>query len=172
MSSDSSESDFHQNDVCENLSAVTTRAQSKKVLQAKPIVVSEVMGREISVDEFIERQRIDPTLSALWQKADGGSAMAGKARFEIKGGLLYRRHCDSRDGRSQLVLPLQLRTEVLKLAHDCILGGHQGIKKTYERVGAQFFWPGMHADVDRYCKSCDICQRTIARGKTMKVPLG
>jgi hypothetical protein len=65
-----------------------------------------------------------------------------------------------------------LRNEVLKLAHDCILGGHQGIKKTYERVAAHFFWPGIHADVDRYCKSCDICHRTVARGKTMKVQLG
>jgi hypothetical protein len=29
------------------------------------------MGREISIDEFIQIQQGDPTLSALWQKAGG-----------------------------------------------------------------------------------------------------
>jgi hypothetical protein len=172
MGSNFSGSDSHRNEAYENLSAVTTRSQSKKVLHTKPLIVSDVMGCEITVDEFIEKQRNDPSLSALWQKADDNSEVNGKAKFVTKGGLLYRRHCDFKDGKSQLVLPQQLREGVLKLAHDCILGGHQRIKKTYERVGAQFFWPGIHADVDRYCKSCDICQRTIARGKSMKVPLG
>jgi hypothetical protein len=172
MGSGFSGPDFRGNAAYENLSAVTTRTQSKRVLQTKLLVVSAVLGHEISVDEFIQKQQSDPTFSVLWQKAGGNSAEAGKAKFEIKGGLLYRRHGDFKEGNSQLVLPQQLSDEVLKLAHDCILGGHQGIKKTYERVAAHFYRPGIHADVDRYCKSCDMCQRTVARGKTMKVQLG
>jgi len=57
------------------------------------------------------------------------------------------------------------------MAHDCIMSGHQGIKRTYERVTAHVFWPGAHGDVVRYCKSCDICQRTITKGRVAKVPL-
>ena len=30
----------------------------------------------------------------------------------------------------------------------------------------------MEGDIRRYCKSCDICQRTISKGKVTKVPLG
>ena len=52
------------------------------------------------------------------------------------------------------------------------MSGHQGIKKTYERVYAHFYWPGIHAEVDRYCKSCDICQRTVPKGRIAKAPLG
>ena len=31
---------------------------------------------------------------------------------------------------------------------------------------------GVCADVARFCKSCDICQRTIRKGRVTKVPLG
>jgi len=60
----------------------------------------------------------------------------------------------------------------MKLEHDNIMSGHQGVKKTYDRVVAHFFWPGVHGDVVRYCHSCDICQRTVAKGKVAKTPLG
>ena len=35
-----------------------------------------------------------------------------------------------------------------------------------------FFWPGVCGDVARFCKSCDICQRTIQKGRVTMVPLG
>ena len=35
-----------------------------------------------------------------------------------------------------------------------------------------FCWPGVCADVARFCKSCDICQRTIQKGCVTKVPFG
>ena len=52
------------------------------------------------------------------------------------------------------------------------MSGHLGIKKTLDRVVAEFFWPGICGDVARFCKSCDICQRTIQKGRVSKVPLG
>ena len=44
------------------------------------------------------------------------------------------------------------------------MSGHLGTKKTLERVVAEF-WPGIS-------KSCDICQRTIQKGRVSKVPFG
>ena len=41
-----------------------------------------------------------------------------------------------------------------------------------DRVLTEFFWPGVCADVSRFGKSCDICQRTIQKGRVTKVPLG
>ena len=49
---------------------------------------------------------------------------------------------------------------------------HLGIKKALDRFVSGFFWPGVCADVARFCKSCDICQRTIRKGRVTKVPLG
>ena len=71
----------------------------------------------------------------------------------------------------QLVLPHSLRESVLEVAHDSILGGHLTTKKTYDRVTSNFFWPGAYDDVSRYCQSCDICQRTIPKGRCSKTSL-
>ena len=44
--------------------------------------------------------------------------------------------------------------------------------RNHNRVVSEFFWPGVCGDVARFCKSCDICQRTIQKGRVTKVPLG
>ena len=60
---------------------------------------------------------------------------------------------------SQVVLPIELRERMLKLAHEAVMSGHQGRTKTKDRIWNQFWWPGLNADVTRFCRSCDICQR-------------
>ena len=76
---------------------------------------------------------------------------------------------EERSTITQLAVRKELREKLLRLAHDCILSG---IKKTYESIIANFYWPGVHRDVVRYCRSCDTCQRTVAKGRVPKVPLG
>ena len=71
----------------------------------------------------------------------------------------------------QLVVSSPHRMTVIKLAHDCVLSGHLGIKKTTDRVLSNFYWPGVQGDVGRYCRSCDVCQRTVPKGKVSPVPL-
>ena len=44
--------------------------------------------------------------------------------------------------------------------------------RTISRVLSEFFWPGVQSDTKRFCKSCDICQKTVPRGRIGKVPLG
>ena len=95
--------------------------------------------------------------------------------IDQKNGLMYRQFTSPPEKGSvvhkQLVLPHSLRESVLEVAHDSILGGHLATKKTYDRVISNFFWPGAYDDVSRYCQSCDICQRTIPKGRCGKTPL-
>ena len=46
-----------------------------------------------------------------------------------------------------------------------------GIKKTVDKIQAAFYWPGLQKDVTRFCQSCDVCQKTVPRGKVPRVPL-
>ena len=39
------------------------------------------------------------------------------------------------------------------------------------RVLSQFYWPGVIGDVTRFCRSCDICQRTIPKGRVSHATL-
>ena len=51
------------------------------------------------------------------------------------------------------------------------MSGHEGIHKTTDRVMSSIWWPGITDDVTRYCRSCDVCQRTILKGRVSKAPL-
>ena len=72
----------------------------------------------------------------------------------------------------QLVVPRKFRTLVMRLAHESLMSGHLGVKKAVDRVLTEFHWPGVQADIRRFCRSCDICQRTIPKGRVPAVPLG
>ena len=52
------------------------------------------------------------------------------------------------------------------------MSGYLGIKKTLDRVVSEFFWLGVCGDVARFCKPCDICQRTSEEGRVARVHLG
>ena len=57
---------------------------------------------------------------------------------------------------------ISLREKVMKLAHDTVMSGHQGCKKTKDRIWSNFWWPGMGDDVKRYCS----CKRTGCQSTT------
>ena len=59
----------------------------------------------------------------------------------------------------------------MSVNHESAFSGHLGAKKTEVRILANFFWPGLRQDVIRFCRSCDVCQRTVKRGSVKKVPL-
>ena len=64
------------------------------------------------------------------------------------------------------------RYSASRLAHESTIGGHLGAKKTVDWITSNFHWPGVTSDVARFCRSCDVCQRTIPRGKVAKIPPG
>ena len=47
-----------------------------------------------------------------------------------------------------------------------------GVKKTEDRILTNFYWLGIHQDVVSFCRSCDVCQRTVSKGSVKRVPLG
>jgi hypothetical protein len=72
---------------------------------------------------------------------------------------------------TQLVVPKPLRNKVMYLAHDSLMSGHLRTKRTTDKLLSEFYWPGVQSDVRRFCRSCDIRQRTTSKGRTTKVPL-
>ena len=88
--------------------------------------------------------------------------------FEVKGGVLYciYKHPYVNSGKplKQVLVPVQLRKGIMELAHESIMVGHMRIKKTVDK-------PGIHGDVAHYCKSCDVCQKTVNKSSVPKIPL-
>ncbi|KAK6166422.1 hypothetical protein SNE40_023117 [Patella caerulea] len=127
-----------------------------------------------------EAQLNDHTLANIRDLVKRATPLKGKydseTHYIIKRGLIHRRYHSPRIGNGtrfcQLVVPSKYRRSVLKIAHESIMSGHLGIERTVNKVLSEFFWPGVHADTRRFCQSCDVCQRTIPKGRVPKLPLG
>ena len=154
----------NQNDV---VAAAVTRSQTNKP-NAKPLKVADISGFDVDSTTIQQMQRDDETLKSYFDKVDNDSTSDDTIRFSVIRGLLHR---IPRNSSSQLATPKPLRNQVMQLAHDGIMSGHQGVRRTTDRVLSNFWWPGLQADVSRFCRSCDICQRTVHKGRIPKATL-
>lgn len=128
------------------------------------------LGR-VSAQDMISMQDNDPSLKSCLKKTEIVSNTY--PRFVSRNGVLVRltlRNKHIRDVIQQIVLPKLFRIKVMKLAHDTIMSGHMGTRKTQNRITNHFYWPGCYEDVRRYCQSCEICQIKVST-KPPRVPL-
>src|SRR6218665_2646713 len=97
-----------------------------------------------------------------------------RIQFEIKKGMLYRRHREilKDDVTMQLMVPEKLRSRVLHAAHESLMSAHQGITKTQNKIRAVFYWPLMLNDVKAHVINCDLCSDGLAKEGLTKAPLG
>ena len=122
-----------------------------------------------------QAQDTDPKLDSIRRRVDSGNITVSRGlntNFVLKKDFTYRQFTKGNKVTLQLVIPERFREKVLRLAHETLMSGHLGIKRTLDRVVSEYFWPGVCVDVARFCKSCDTCQRTIQKGRVTKVPLG
>ena len=156
--------------------AVVTRAQARKeTQQPQPLIVAKGANNlSITKEELIRLQEEDESLAkfkGIEEIVRNGFGVG----YEKKGGVLYRmrRRVDGEEApNKQILVPKNLRRKVMEIAHDSIFGGHMGVKKTEDCILSNFYWPGMHQDVASYCRSCDVCQKTVSKGSVSRVPLG
>ncbi|XP_026116332.1 uncharacterized protein LOC113094960 [Carassius auratus] len=83
--------------------------------------------------------------------------------FIIKNGLLYCVAQHRGEEKLLLVVPRTKTETVIELAHSHPMSGHLGVVNTTQRIRDRFHWPGLEAEVKRFCQSCPTCQRTSPR---------
>ncbi|PIK56474.1 hypothetical protein BSL78_06637 [Apostichopus japonicus] len=152
-------------------SAVQTRSQ--RIEEDKPFKKLKVISpitEEVTADMLAKKQQEDPSLEKMRELAKTGEQKISKNEYIVQE--FRSPQVEFGDTLRQVVVPSEYRQHVLKIAHESILGGHLGVKKTKDKIMTNFIWPGIQADITRYCQSCDVCQRTIPKGRVTKVPLG
>ena len=157
--------------------AVETRSKAKQC--EKKFRKHKVPDQIINDKEALKKaQATDGNLANIRCRVKSGKVTLsrglnrGQTKFVERKDLLYREFTKGNKVTLQLVVPEGFHEKVMRLAHETLMSGHLGTTKTLDRVVAEFFWPGICGDVGRFCKSCDICQRTIQKGRVSKVPLG
>ena len=178
---DEVEPDMRDVELKSKVALVETRSQRlNKVKQIKPLITTPANEEIVTAERLKKKQLEDLTLSKPREMATTGEVKEGKNGSKTKylwdKGILYREFTSPKVEHGnefrQVVVPVTYRRHVLQIAHESILGGHQGAKKTSQKVMTNFYWPGLGADIRRYCQSCDMCQRTIPKGRVSRVPLG
>ncbi|XP_040068163.1 uncharacterized protein LOC120841353 [Ixodes scapularis] len=150
-------------------------AALKSHVPATPNPTPNLGFEDVTKDVFQREQLKDTSLDicrgriANTHVTKGGNTYS----FYLSKGVLFRR-CLLANGKEfrQVVVPRMVRHNILSLAHDIAMAGHQGAKRASDRVLESFYWPGVLADVKRFVRSCDLCQRTIPKGMLSKAPLG
>jgi hypothetical protein len=74
--------------------------------------------------------------------------------FQVLNGLLFF--------KGKLFLPNNspFKQVLLEEFHASLMGGHNGIHRTFGRLQENVFWFGMRKDVETFVKSCVVCQQT------------
>ncbi|XP_063954898.1 uncharacterized protein LOC129282954 isoform X2 [Lytechinus pictus] len=156
--------------------AVETRAQKQSQSKPKQDLKVRDSGVKVKSEDFLREQKDDLSLKPLWNKVND---IETKSRFLFMSekNCLYRQERDMRNpsvgvGPKLVVVPKTHRSEIMRIAHDSLFGGHLGINNTLSKVKAQFYWPSMYEDVANFCRSCDVCQKTVSKGRVPKTTLG
>eukprot|EP00745_Piridium_sociabile_P016607 TRINITY_DN2466_c0_g1_i7.p1 TRINITY_DN2466_c0_g1~~TRINITY_DN2466_c0_g1_i7.p1 ORF type:complete len:1403 (+),score=222.61 TRINITY_DN2466_c0_g1_i7:99-4307(+) len=154
--------------------AVTTRAQAaERDKRAQPLSVAGI-NIEVTPDELGKMQEEDESLRRGREACVSGSTFAGRngeVSYFRKNRILMRKFTKDGSQASQVVVPKGLRVPIMTLAHDAPMSGHLAAQRTLNRIFQHFYWPGMCADVKRFCGSCVRCQKTVHKGRVGKVPL-
>ncbi|XP_070179136.1 uncharacterized protein [Littorina saxatilis] len=150
--------------------SVLTRAQAEREDKSlKPLPAARAALGNVTPALLAKAQESDPTLATPREHAKSGkvklSGKHGKSKFLREKRLLYREFSNREGAFKQVVVPREFREGVMATAHDSILGGHLGTKKTTDRVWRHFYWPGICTDIRRFCASCDKCQKVVAKGR-------
>ena len=144
------------------------RANNFQYLQEK---ATQNLRHPLDLDarELRQLQEGNETLTVVRKAVKGQTSTAGSCFYE-EDGLIYRRwKPPGRDGEDmgveQLVLPFQCRKPVLKLAHEILLAGHMGRRKTAQRILQRFCCSTLFKDIKEFCESCSECQKPL-QGET------
>ncbi|XP_072014751.1 uncharacterized protein [Amphiura filiformis] len=94
--------------------------------------------------------------------------------FYKQADILMRKWVPSRKQKrqvdEQIIVPKQYRQQLIEIAHD--KAGHMGIRKTTDRITAHFFWPGIFAEVRKYCQNCSECQyKSMVKNRQFLQPM-
>jgi hypothetical protein len=90
-----------------------------------------------------------------------------KDKLELTEGIIYQYEEPKATKIRQVrrrVVPQRLRQLIITAYHATPLAGHTGYYKTYWRIAARFYWPGMSKDVRSAVTECGHCQAANVTG--------
>ena len=128
------------------------------------------LNRQLTIESFYEKQRVDENLSNKIEKLEKGETVG---TYMLQKSLLYKKFVKETD-KLRLVVPTVLIPIVLANFHfQC----HSGAKKLASLIKLTYYWKNMEEDCKKFCAGCVLCSihKSDLTGKTqlgeMRLPL-
>ena len=94
-----------------------------------------------------EDENLTKGLKSLWSQWEF---------LEIRDELLYKSH-SVRIVEHRLEAPTNIRAEIFKNFQCSQTASHFGRDRITDVIKRRFYWTDMREDIDRWCKSCELC---------------
>lgn len=114
--------------------------------EATPIALSTRQIERESENDNELKDVIQCLKTGRWDKIQNKAYLTVKTELCCIGKLMLR--------GTRIVIPLRLREQILKLAHE----GHPGIVAMKRRLRSKVWWPGIDKDAEHFVKTCYSCQ--------------
>ena len=83
---------------------------------------------------------------------------SGKRFFVDSDGMIF---FNNEDYQPRLCIPVGQQNSVLAEAHESpVESAHAGPERLWNSLSSRFYWKRMKLDIVKFCKSCDVCQKT------------
>ena len=142
--------------------------------------VAEVAASEAVESQYAEEQYGDQDFRPLIDYLKDGTlpsddkeakkVVLGSKFCDIMDGILYHENPNF-PGRWCMAIPRGKRQQLIREAHDGRFSGHFAEKRIFELLRRRYWWPGMRADVSKYCRSCLVCASRKGNGHSIKPAL-
>ena len=130
------------------------KAEEEEAIEIPTYLISEVKMHEL--------QDKDPNIVEIRKAIEdpnfGNSLLQRRAKnFKIVNNILYKKSAVTHE-EDKIVVPEELKFEILYSSHSEPLAGHLGFAKTFDKIKSRYFWFGMQKDVEKYVRRCPDCQ--------------
>jgi hypothetical protein len=87
-------------------------------------------------DRLIKESKKDKLLQGMLEDAEAGQSLGSKSALEAdEDGIAYLH---------SLIYVLQaMRKEIIRMHHDLLMSGYQGIEKMYEQIARNYYMPNL-----------------------------
>jgi transposase InsO family protein len=138
--------------------SITEDEVLSSIEEAKPLDGARM--RDTTIEELKKATREDVVMTNLYNVInDGWPEHTSKVPDTLKTYWKYRDELTTHQGLilkgSRVVVPLELRKEMLKRLHR----SHQGIENTTKLARDTVFWPNMNTQIKETVQSCEICTK-------------
>jgi Integrase zinc binding domain len=104
-------------------------------------------------------QKADAKLKPILDELISGETTNKSRNFTLIDDTLYKRGSNPRGNKNLLVIPTELKNDIMKTFHEDILhGAHFSFAKCIDKIKLRFYWLNMLKDVKDFIKSCPVCQ--------------